>query len=297
MLEVAGFTRMWHGYEFEVVTEFFDFLRTISPSCIRTRFFIDRALAENARTWIGVLALLALGAPTAVTQADAVRRTKLQNRVLHARFATDPNQWVDKMLAAAKGWQTTRENVFADLDNLSLDQLSAEIDTLRASVKKLDKKHFDRLNRERKIIAAAYGALDVNAALEATFTIPMALELTLNFAALVADWPAAQAKLSLRSMPREVVAASPEKQAFDSNMQVAIIDIAVHAWSDARPLTAGISYESLLRELQRKLNDKELPTEGVVLDADHAGCLRRVDIFHTEDGLFGEIASELVKCA
>jgi hypothetical protein len=37
------------------------------------------------------------------------------------------------------------------------------------------------------------------------------------------------------------------------------------------------------------------PRQGVILDADHAGCLCRVDVFYTEDGLFGTIAGELAK--
>lgn len=295
MLEVAGFTRVWHGYELDVVAEFFDFLRCVSPKCIRTTFFLDQALEDQARIWLGSLALLALGAPTAVLQADGVRRLKLQNRLLHARFATDPNGWVDRMCRAATGWQTTREDVFADINAMSLDEITNAITTLRAKAKKLDKKHFDRLNGERTAIAAAYGALDVTAGLDATFVSPMSLDLTLDTSTLVADWPAQQSRMGLRSMPKDVVSAPLEKQAFDSNMRVAIIDTAIQAWASKHPLTATLSYESLLYELQRKLNNKELPTKGVVLDADHAGSLRRVDIFYTEDGLFGEIVGALAE--
>ena len=295
MLEVVEFSRVWHGYELEVAAEFFDFLRQVSPKCLRTVYFIEREMEERARICLAALALLALGAPSAVSQTEAVRRIKLQNRLLHARFAADPNGWVDRMIEVTKGWKTTKQNVFADIDAMSVEQIIHEVGALRVDVRKFDKKHFDRLNRERSTIAAAYGALDVSAGLETIFASPMSLDLTLDTAALVDEWPAQQARLGLRSMPKDVMSAPPEKQAFDSDMQAAIIDTAIQAWASRQPLTSSVSYESLLRELQRKLNDKELPTEGVVLDADHAAALRRVDVFYTEDALFGEIAGALAE--
>jgi len=295
MLEVVDYKRVWYGYELEVVTEFFDFLAAVSPSCIRTRYFINRATEEQARTWLATLALLAVGAPAEAAAADDVRRLKLQNRLLHARFGADPNGWVDRILSAAKGWQTTRDNVFAELDEMSADEIEAETEQLRASAQKFDKKHFDRLNKERATIAAAYGALDVTAALDSTFSSPMSLDLTVNTFALLADWPAQQAKLGLRSMPKAVIAALNKNQALDANVQVAIIDTAIQAWSQKTPLTASISYEALLLELQRKFNDKDLPTQGIVLDADHAGALRRVNVFYTEDALFGHHARQLAQ--
>jgi len=295
MLEVVDFTRFWHGYELEVVCEFFDFLSHVSPRSVRTRYFLERELRDEPRIWLGALALLALGAPTSTSQADAVRRRKLENRLLHARFATDQNGWVDRMVQAAKGWQTTRQDVFADIDAMSVADIEAEITRLRGEVKRLDKKHYDRLKKDRTVIAAAYGALDVSAALDSAFESPMSLDLTLDTGALVADWPAFQKTAGGRSMPKDVLAAPPEERAFDDNMRVAIIDVAIQVWASHGPLTAGIAYESLLRELQEKLHDRELPTQGVVLDADHAGCLRRVEVFYTEDGLFGTIARELAK--
>ncbi len=295
MLEVVDFTRFWHGYELEVVCEVFDFLSDVSARSVRTRYFVERELLDVPRIWLGALALLALGAPASTSQADVVRRRKLENRLLHARFATDQNGWVDRMVQAAKGWQTTRQDVFADVDAMKLPDIEAEIALLRDEVKRLDKKHYDRLKKERAVIAAAYGALDVSAALDSMFDSPMSLDLTLDTGALVADWPAFQKTAGARSMPKDVVAAPPEKRAFDDNMRVAIIDVAIQVWASNGPLTAGIAYESLLRELQEKLHDRELPTQGVIFDADHAGCLRCVDVFYTEDKLFGTIARELAK--
>jgi hypothetical protein len=260
MLEVADFRRFWCGYELDIVSEFFDFLAHVSPGCIKTRYFLERERQDRPRIWMGVLALLALGAPTVTSQADFVRRNKLENRLLHARFATDQNGWVDRMIKAAKGWQTTRQDIFAEISAMSVPEIEKEIGDLRSKVKRLDKKHYDRLKTERATIAAAYGALDVTAGLDSVFEGPGSLEATLDSAALVADWAAFQKRAGTRSMPKDVIAASPERFDSDVDLRIAVIDVAIQVWAARSPLTASVSYESLLRELQEKLHDRELPT-------------------------------------
>jgi hypothetical protein len=295
MLEVAGFARMWHGYDVDIVLDFIGFLRSLSARCICDDKFVHRAEVDAARVWLGNLGLVAAGAPPSALAVDEIRRLKLQNRLLHARFAVDPNNWVDEMIKVTRSWRTTRADVFAPLDAMSTQQIEEEIEALRKNFAKLDKKHFDRLNKERKAIASAYGALDAGGAIKSLFDPPLLMSLTFDTDALVQDWLTLQVKRKLPSLPKDVVQATPTQRRVDLELQAAILETAMQAWSSLPPLTALVSYESVLRELQRRLNDRDLPTPGVVFDADHAACLRHVDVFVTEDGLFGEIVGALAR--
>jgi hypothetical protein len=198
------------------------------------------------------------------------------------------------MIEAAKSWQTTRNDLFAEIDKLKADEIEREILELQDSAKKPDKKHLDRLNKERATIAAAYGALDVGAMLQSVLRLPGALEMTLDTSALVDAWPEAQKRMGLPSMPKSAVDAAPSERRSGA-LFVSIIDAAIRAWAGKLPLTPSLSYEALIRDLTRNINQKELPTAGLVFDADHAAALRRVDVFVSRDKILVETARALAK--
>jgi hypothetical protein len=52
----------------------------------------------------------------------------------------------------------------------------------------------------------------------------------------------------------------------------------------------GIGFEVILREMQRNMNQRNLPTAGLAFDGDHASAINRHQIFVTfDDGLAGAL--------
>lgn len=56
MLEIIEGRRIWWGYEFEILDEFFRFLRYFAPDVIRYPQFFDHYGNVARQTWLGALA-------------------------------------------------------------------------------------------------------------------------------------------------------------------------------------------------------------------------------------------------
>ena len=56
------------------------------------------------------------------------------------------------------------------------------------------------------------------------------------------------------------------------------------------PTVLGIGFEVILREMQRNMNQRNLPTAGLAFDGDHASAISRHQIFVTfDDGFAGAL--------
>ncbi len=117
-----------------------------------------------------------------------LHRLKVTNRLLHARLAADPDGWVDKMISAAKNWETTHDNPFAQYDVMKVGQMEAEIDSLAQKVGRLGATHLAKLKKNRDEIARAYGAVELGLMFRSVLPLPGNLELTIDAASLVPIW-------------------------------------------------------------------------------------------------------------
>lgn len=186
VLDLIDARRIWWGSEFEAVDDFFHFLRWCDPSAVRTEIHFEYHATSMRQIWLGGLGLLS--STNNLLLEGAVRdlhRLKVTNRLLHARLAADPNGWVDKMVASAKNWETTDENVFARYDAMKVEDMEAEIDSLAKTIGRLDGNHLAKLKRNRDEIAGAYGAVELGLMFRSVLPLPGSLELTINAAALV----------------------------------------------------------------------------------------------------------------
>jgi hypothetical protein len=298
MLELIDARRLWWGSEFEAVDDFFGFLRWCDPKAVRTTIHFEYHATSMRQIWLGGLGLLS--ATNNLLLEGAVRdlhRLKMTNRLLHARLASDPNGWIDKMVSAARNWETTDENTFAPYDAMKVEEMEKEIDAPATTIGRLDGKHLAKLTKNRDEIARAYGAVELGLMFRSVLPLPGSLELTIDAASLVPVW---SEKITTRGgppLPKGIWAAwsaDPGNLVGPRPEFYAMLETAIHAAPDAL-LASWLSFEVVIEELQKCISDKEIPTGGLTFDADHAAALKRFNVVVCRDEKLTEAMKRLAR--
>ena len=296
MLELIDARRMWWGHEFEAIQDFYHFLETFAPQAIRYDTYFQHHGTTARQIWLGALGLVAA---RGVLNDDRVianlKRTKLVNRLIHARIATNPASWIEQMIAATDELKASEKDIFQAIDALSEEQMEAEITQLAEQARKIGKDSLKQLNENRDRIARAYGAFEVGLLMRSICTLPMEIELTFNIPHLVARWPEMQKKLKCEPLPEYIRTAPEDKLFADSKIIYDTLRLAIRAAARAGLLTGYLGYQVILRELQQCMNDKVIPTGGLTFDADHAAALARHHIFVCQDVKLAESLKTMAK--
>jgi hypothetical protein len=280
-LELIDSARMWWGHEFEAIQDFFLFLTQLAPDALANRQYLDYYGNVARQTWLGVLALAAAnGGPGFGPVAESLRRTKTMNRLIHARFAVNPGEWVDRMSDAASNLATTESDVFADIEQMTVAGMQAELEELKSQAQSLGKKDLKTLNKHRANIAKAYGAFEVGALLQDVFTLPFDLEVTLDVPHILSRWRNIQTATGCGPLPKHITGASGTELPAHARE---VIRHAIRASAHKGLMTTSIGMQVILLEMQRGINQKKVPTGGLVFDADHAAALCRHEIIITHD--------------
>lgn len=296
ILELIEARRMWHGHEFAAVQHFMDFLRHCAPNAIRFPQFLTARVGNSRRIWLGGLGLLASTDKLRLEPLIAsLTRVKTTSRLLHARFAVNPNNWVDEMIRTVEKERTSKGDPFAGCDNHTLAQMETEIAALEPQFNRLSKRDMTRLNRDREKLARAYGAIEVGRILETVFTLPLEIESMFNIPHLVERWSCIQARTGCRALPREVIEAEESSLTCDPLMVRTVLQHAIYAAARIGLVPQTFAYEVVLRDLQNCINDRRIPTGGLTFDADHAATLSFCDIFVSRDTTMTASAKTIAK--
>jgi hypothetical protein len=105
----------------------------------------------------------------------------------------------------------------------------------------------------------------------------------LNAAHVVERWDEIRKATGCGPLPPELTAVPADELAGDPGAAQAVLEHAIRASARWGLLTTSIGHQVILREMQRCMNDKELPTGGLSFDADHAAALVRHEVFVTFD--------------
>jgi hypothetical protein len=294
MLDLIDAKRMWWGHEFEAINEFFHLLESFAPGAIWNREFFAHRAETTRQVWLGGLGLLAATGKLSLTPVLAsLRKLKATNQLLFARAAVDPDTWYKQVLQTVDSWATTSDDVFAEYDAMTLEQIEQKTHELAATFKKASKKTQDHLKVNRGKIAKAHGALEIGFLLLYTFTLPMEMQLTFDAAAIVKGWPMFQEKLGCPPLPKEVREASPEDLRAEPTLFYRVLAETIRAAARTDFLTTALGFEVVLRETQRKISDKKLPTGGLTFDADHAAALVHFQVIVCHDDVLADSLTEL----
>jgi hypothetical protein len=217
-----------------------------------------------------------------VPVVEDLRRTKTMNQLIHARFALDPDRWVEGMLDASTRLATAEDDPLAVLEAMTAKEMRSEIAQLMTGTQRLGNAATQKLNRSRSEVAAVYGAFEIGALLQNIFKLPYDLELTVDVPLLIRSWDATP-QLKREPLPR-YIRETPEEQ-WEGNPQIArdVLQKAIRVAARMNLPVLGIGFEVILKEMQRNINQRQLPTAGLAFDGDHASAINRHQIFVTFD--------------
>lgn len=270
MLTLCAARRMCPSYEFIVADYFFGALADQDASAIRTREHLDYHKDSSTRIYLGALAILAQGFPASPSAVGDVRRAKLVNQVLHSRAAADPKTWLSNLLECTSKMIVASGDPLAPLDAATNDELRAVIEASSADPAGLDAEVRRKLQKHRTSIAAAYGAVEIGACIEAALPLPGEIEAAFDatgVAKVLRAWGVSQ-ELPTVGSPTPTFA---------------LLQRAIYACAKNGLLPASISNEVALREVEHAASAKKMPNAGVVFDADHAVYLCHMNVFVTDD--------------
>jgi len=296
ILHLIEARRMWHGHEIETVHHFAQFLKACAPNFVRYPEFLRDRVRTTRRTWLGALALIAAAKSLPLEPLVAsLRKVKATSQLLHARFAVNPRNWVDGMIRTVNEQLTTRGDPFSEFERLTVEEMEVEIAALEPEFEKLQPRDLARLNKERADLAHAYGAIEVGRILDALFTLPCEIELTFDIPHLVECWPSLQAKTGCKPLSSTIVHADMSSLMGDRTLVRTVLQQAIFAVCKVGLIPSTVAFDVILRDLQKCINDRRLPTGGLTFDANHAVSLIWCDIFVTYDQSLGESAKTMAK--
>ena len=295
MLEVVEARRMWWGHEFEALQDFCNFLKVIAPKALRFHEYLEYHRETLRQLYLGGLGLIAsVGTEKFMGAMKKLKRGKTICRLLHARFAVDPDNWITKVLDVVDNWKTTNENTFAEIEEMSDEQMEQEISSSYSQIQKFGKKGLATLVKNRRTIAKRYGAFEIGAILDSVLNLPMEMALVFDLGNIREGLILLQKNSGYSLLTKEVLEANVLDLIQSQNLR-ALMHGAMKAASYPGVLTTELSYETVLMELQQKLASKEIPGGGLTFDADHSSALVMFDVFVTEDEGFAGNLRTLAK--
>jgi hypothetical protein len=286
MLELAAARRMWWGSDHEAVADFFSLIGEIIPDALRIPAYFTHRVETTRQIWLGALALLAACPWRDIDGVvGQLARTKSINQLRHARFAIDPDGWVQRMIDTVEHTRTTVENDH-EFDSMSLEEIRSEVHRLAGARRRLSNPASRRLQRNRDRVARAYGAMEIGRHLPTIFTLPMELSLILDLPRIVEHWPAMQRATDCAALPDTVRQADRAELCVNPSLFREIVQCLIYAVVNVGLVSTTISFETVLRELQSSINDRDIPSGGLTFDADHAAYLPSCTVFMTTDEAF-----------
>lgn len=188
MLDMIECRRMAYGHDAEAVDEFFTFCEQVLPGSTHQDYF--RYHADTARQiYLGALGILAAtGAEHAPHVSAALQKHKAINRLLHARFAVDPDDWIETVVNAVDGFRLSPDAICNELEGKSIEDIEAEIRSLESSVCSVAAVAKAKLEKNRDSIARAYGAIEVGTFLPAFLPLDFEIQLSFKIAKIIKNW-------------------------------------------------------------------------------------------------------------
>lgn len=289
LLEMTEAKRMAPPYEFFIVEDFMEMLRRVSDDLIYTDMHFNLFRQHSIERFIGLLGLIAgyrhLDRPEA---AKSLLRTKITSRLLHSRFACDPDGFVDRVIDCAENYRVTTEDIWKEFDQKPLNRLINEMDQNEAKSVKMDKRTKTKLQKHKGEVARVYGAAELGPALVSVFPNVAYIVSTFNMPAIKKHW--AKIVGDPNAHPPACMGPPGEKCPDDLVVQMRALSELFLPVAAKRLAVATIPSQVVLGELELCLPNDTLPTKGLTFDSQHAAMLTRMQVFATQDGKFANLA-------
>ena len=297
MLEMIDSRRMGIGADGQLVREFFEFIERCAPGGVQ-RVYVDYHLKTGRQIALGALGLIAAtGTSSAGGIVDQLKKHKAINRLMYARFAADPEGVLKQMIKAVDELGTTPQAPLENFDARTTEDINVEADGLVTKIKGIAKDVRRKLDSNRATVSRAYGASEVARYLRESLPLPMELALSFRCPRIIDAWPTIHKLSGGESLPKDIVLAPEDKKVASPDVVIPVIRASVRAAARMGLITGTVAYSVILRELQRMVNDKDIPSGSLTFDADHAAALTWCSVVVTRDEEFAKslktIAAEL----
>lgn len=288
VLEMIEAKHMIEAYEYVVIRELLDHFEELAPGSILTRSYFDKFASSNKQIWLGCLGLLAsyklFGGEKGL---EKMKRAKLISRLIHSRFINDPEQFVTDAVKCSKGFHLKDNGeIWAKFETMSIHDIQQEIENNEINSTKIDKTTKKRLQKNKKMIAEAYGAPELGECLSSVFENPILVLLTFNLDIIKKDWGKI---LGDNSNPPDYLGPASQGCPDDLNLRYKALETLIYSFATKRLFITQLPTKIVLGELEMCLGKGELPTGGLTFDSQHSVNLTRVDIFVTQDGKFANL--------
>lgn len=284
LLDLCDAKRMSPSYEFLLVREFVEFLRQLAPDCLRTERLFKMLERMNQQNYLGILALLVaypqLDRPESV---EKVVRAKITSQLLQSRFARDPGSFAAQIIECAKEFRLTSDDIWSEFDSRSISDLQSEIAINLSAAVELSGTAKAALQKNKTMIADAYGASEIGECLSSVFEDFYLLLATFDIFALKQNWESiCQTIGKTIGMPKSL-ALSDEVGCADENVASEALGHFFRHVSRGELLSPRIVNQIVIGELEMCLTKGRIPTGGLGFDAEHAAILPTMNVFVTSD--------------
>jgi hypothetical protein len=295
LVELTDCRRMAPGFEFLLVRNLLQVLDVAAPAAIRCLDYFEFARTTSQQVYAGLLAMLAalrlLDRPEAI---DNLLRSKITSRLLHSRFARDPAALVDEMVACAKEFRVTTDDIWAEFDARPLQDLREEIDQNTVQATPMDNATRGRLQKNKRAVAEAYSAAELGQCMASVFHCDSFLLMTFDTATIRDHWGVIHGNEAMEP-PKFLAEATPAQCASDASVLANALQILFRDLARTCLLYARVPDEVVLGELEMCLAKGEIPTGGLSFDCEHAAMLSTMDIFLTHDTRLLNLAKRAAK--
>jgi hypothetical protein len=294
LLEAIEGRRMMPSHSTLIVRELMDHLEQVAPGSIRTRNFFDKNSQAEAQLYLGALGLLASYKKIGHHDGMATLiRTKLTSHLIHSRHAKNPEQMVEHMIQGALTSATAGSEIWEPYDKMSLGEMQAETLANEAATVKMNNAAKQKFQRNKKDIAGAYAATETSQAIAHVFQHDYEILMTFNLERIREHWDALRKAWGGElEMPPELAAATPGQCLARTELMVLVLKHLLRTGVKHSLLGGHLIMTVLLGELEACLTKGEVPTAGLMFDADHICAMLDVNVIATTDERFEMLAKQ-----
>ncbi|AWL09494.1 hypothetical protein HME7025_01641 [Aquirufa nivalisilvae] len=280
--------RMLPAYEFFVVD---NLLRHIETNWEGTLHFdrLEFLKQNSSRIYISLLGqLAALKDYNCSKGFGGILRPKIITQIIHSTIFSNPKAELEKRLEAMKTRDFRKHDLFSSYDGKAIDELETIEDKLKGQKYTVDKKAVEWLKKNKDELVKGYSLDEVYSSLQQVFIYWEDLNNTIvDFPKIVTEWDKiytlekTSEKYKVKPLPDDLIVRFKEKKHTIADTFAVLKELANRFYHFL--IIPQVYYYTIINEIEKALNDGEIPTGGLVIDSHHSIGSIYTNLFLTRD--------------
>jgi hypothetical protein len=272
-------------------------------------FVVDNLLKHIESNWNGVLHydrleflklnssriyIALLGQLAALKDYDCsngfsgIIRPKIITQIIHSTIFLNPKAELEKRLGAIRNNDFRQYDLFAEYDGKSIDELKVIEDQIKGNKYTVEKKTIEWLKKNKDELTKGYSRDEVYSSIQQVFIYWEDLNNTIiDFPKIVSDWekiyelePTSD-KYKVKPLPPDLVERFKAKKHSIADTFTVIKELANRFYHFL--IIPQVYQYTIINELEKSLNEGEIPTGGLVIDSHHSIGSIYTNLFLTRD--------------